>query len=439
MNLYETYKNTPSYLRNYQFNTYKSEQKKEIFTKMDYREKRELFSSFSLFDFNLFLSIFDISEIKNLYQYFTKDQLISYYNRLPQDAREIFLEDIKKIEQDIADKKQQAYASTDNSVDMIEENSMNIIKARENVALNKQIIKDKKVLLKEVDKNLDHLDKDRKKALVKQLKVSKPSKLDCIGFIAKYRTEKLKQRTAIVKDINNQINKTNMDKNDAIIAKEKASNNMIEEVKNIYNYQDTIESNKANIIEQRKVIRNTEVIIKNLDKAGRKLYGRKLNNSRISNRDLILAQSKVKTSQLLNQSAQVEDPKRTSNIEKPEEPIVDTPKRETSEIVFDQIKKIGTMLDNGISFDMPNLLGNQELINPLNDYVANTNSTVIIITEKVLEELWKKQLLEKKNTETLETGRSRVKTSGYVKLPTLMGLLFLITLISILISKLLIK
>ena len=452
------------------FNSLSSNDKKELWNKLTSKEKssfwieltdtqkKSLFSLLSIKEIHNFISMLGFDEKKGIYQFFDRNKLRGYYKSLDEYEKK---EMVSLIDKDALD----LLVSRDNINNEIKEanKSINdsysaINKSQEAIVNAKQERRDTRKELRSNKVSLKKATRDEKKKYIKMLRASRPSVLDKIGFISKIRSRKLAEATDLYLKANQELQKY-QDKELKLKEKIDSLNEKIDrEEENKKSNYDNIKLQSAIVNDASLELKNINAKIKSLNKAEKKLLGRKLAGKQVDARNKVMITSKLKGKNSLNskseeQEAVIDEPTQTveapsqvvetptQTVEAPAEvkdveiidkndvEVVDT-KNTTRDTVEYALITIDRLSSNGVVFNPPIVNFSpvvserieREPINTLNyEQLMIICSAVAFYCAKQIEKQRHEQQVQGQNV-----GYSRVYSKGNVSLGLLASIIFLL-------------
>ena len=452
------------------FNSLSSNDKKELWNKLTSKEKssfwieltetqkKSLFSLLSIKEIHNFISMLGFDEKKGIYQFFDRNKLRGYYKSLDEYEKK---EMVSLIDKDALD----LLVSRDNINNEIKEanKSINdsysaINKSQEAIVNAKQERRDTRKEFRSNKVSLKKATRDEKKKYIKMLRASRPSVLDKIGFISKIRSRKLAEATDLYLKANQELQKY-QDKELKLKEKIDSLNEKIDREKdNKKSNYDNIKLQSAIVNDASLELKNINVKIKSLNKAEKKLLGRKLAGKQVDARNKVMITSKLKGKNSLNSKSEeqeavidaptqiVEAPSQvaetpTQTVEAPAEvkdveiidkndvEVVDT-KNTTRDTVEYALITIDRLSSNGVVFNPPIVNFSpvvserieREPINALNyEQLMIICSAMAFYCAKQIEKQRQEQQVQGQNV-----GYSRVYSKGNVSLGLLASIIFLL-------------
>ena len=438
------------------FNSLSSNDKKELWNKLTSKEKssfsieltetkkKSLFSLLSIKEIHNFISMLGFDEKKGIYQFFDRNKLRGYYKSLDEYEKK---EMVSLIDKDALD----LLVSRDNINNEIKEanKSINdsysaINKSQEAIVNAKQERRDTRKELRSNKVSLKKATRDEKKKYIKMLRASRPSVLDKIGFISKIRSRKLAETTDLYLKANQELQKY-QDKELKLKEKIDSLNEKIDrEEENKKSNYDNIKLQSAIVNDASLELKNINAKIKSLNKAEKKLLGRKLAGKQVDARNKVMITSKLKGKNSFNskseeQEAVIDAPTQTVEapaevkdveiIDKNDVEVVDT-KNTTRDTVEYALITIDRLSSNGVVFNPPIVNFSpvvserieREPINTLNyEQLMIICSAVAFYCAKQIEKQRQEQQVQGQNV-----GYSRVYSKGNVSLGLLASIIFLL-------------
>ena len=414
-----------------EFNKLDTDAKIGYFSSLPQAKQKELFSQINEFSKEEVLNNLDYRELKKFLNLYTKEEKKDILKQLmPYKLKYLYsiMDEKEKIEfNDILNEMQIEYTANSNQVSTNITNSQNniqtlqtkIINSQNNILNAKENIKDNKKEIKNSDIRIKKISKERQKQFKKMLKRAKPSILDRIGFIAKIRRKRLQQAIEILNQIDIALN-NEISFNQALKGEIQKSKDTIEkELNNIERYNAEIQNEQSLIQKNEKIQKELNIRIKKLNAAEKRIYGRKLYQKRVSERNLIgnrkntitnskenVQENDVKVENNLEQSlenpqveaTQIHDnppPKPTEQVE--QSSLSNENKAPSKEEITNTLNYLnsffGNMSKEGITFEPLNRplppQPNQEI---LNDKVATISNEDLITLIYTTIEVQKKQM-----------------------------------------------
>lgn len=386
---------------------------------------------------------FDEQTRIEFYKHLSKEQLRGYYNILGNKQEKYKLLNI------LDDLRNELGLENDKINNNINNLNDKIVNSTEIIANKKEDTKEQKQELKNVKKEIKKLEKERIKTLKQALKNYQPSPLDKIGFISKYKKNKLKEKITRYKELGKEIDY------------KKEEKSVIEE--NIQDLQKEIRKEEFNIkkyeYESKKqyiTIGNNLIAIKNISSLEKRALGMQLYHKLCKHNDLVMERpnNKVKnTTQKVNEIKQIEEKKVEPTKEVKQETVKTTNtqksqiKQEISNDTAKQFAQIKTSMDFlhqiGIKFVMENVnIPPQNNTNLLNNPIAKKDAnTIISITEIIkgygnyLNSLDASNIVIPEQTNAVV----RTKTKGYVDFTLVVAFTLTIIITSLFLGALLVK
>lgn len=386
---------------------------------------------------------FDEQTRIEFYKHLSKEQLRGYYNILGNKQEKYKLLNI------LDDLRNELGLENDKINNNINNLNDKIVNSTEIIANKKEDTKEQKQELKNVKKEIKKLEKERIKTLKQALKNYQPSPLDKIGFISKYKKNKLKEKITRYKELGKEIDY------------KKEEKSVIEE--NIQDLQKEIRKEEFNIkkyeYESKKqyiTIGNNLIAIKNISSLEKRALGMQLYHKLCNHNDLVMERpnNKVKnTTQKVNEIKQIEEKKVEPTKEVKQETVKTTNtqksqiKQEFSNDTVKQFEQIKTSMDFlhqiGIKFVMENVnIPPQNNTNLLNNPIAKKDAnTIISITEIIkgygnyLNSLDASNIVIPEQTNAVV----RTKTKGYVDFTLVVAFTLTIIITSLFLGALLVK
>lgn len=382
------------------------------------------------------------------YKHLNKEQLRGYYNILGNKQEKYKLLNI------LDDLKNDLGIENDKISDNINNLNNKIVNSMKNIANKKEDIKDQKQELKNVKKEIKKLEKERIKALKQALKNYQPSPLDKIGFISKYKKNKLKEKITRYKELGKEIDH------------KKEEKSVIEE--NIQDLQKEIRKEKFDIKKyeyetkkQNITIGNNLITIKNISSLEKKALGMQLYNKLCNRSDLVMERhnNKIKNNnQKASEIKHIEPNKiEVKQVVSPKEVKQETMNntntqnqqmmKEISNDTVKQFEQIKTSMDFlhqiGIKFVMENVnIPPQNNTNLLNNPIAKKDAnTIISITEIIkgygnyLNSLDANNIIIDEQTNAVV----RTRTKGYINFTLVVTITLTIIIASLFLGAFLIK
>lgn len=290
--MYEEYKNTSDYLKNDYFLNLSPNDKVQLFNHMSSEQQKKILERLTFTDIKSFILSMDRNEHKKIYRQMNENQIRGLYGILDSEDKKNLVTSLNELHIDLEERKNNLIEDMEQTKRNIINNSTEIERSTQNIANNKLEIKNQKQELKDIKKTIKKLDKERKRRLKRQLKASKPSKLDRIAIISKYRTKRLIQRMEELKET--EINISQMiDSQEKIERNINDLKNHIEKEKeNINQMQADISSYSRRINSITKRINDTDVTIRNLSQTEKRILGKKLYNQQVTEINRVMVTKK---------------------------------------------------------------------------------------------------------------------------------------------------
>lgn len=444
-----------------------------VFDKLNINEQVDLINNLSTNDKKSLFSQLSIEQIIKLYdnlnnkndrinfcECLTEKQLKELYNKLDtQDKKEEFQKILQELHLNLEERKDSLSYSISTSYQNIATYSSKIVESNQKIENYNNEIKTNKQDLKEVKKEIKALDKEREKRLKKQLKASKPSKLDRIAIISKYRAKKLAQRTEELNQTLAALTAKNNEKDNLEITIGDLKQKIIDERTNISLMQETIKKENTNIKETTKNLNNLNVQIKRLSQAEKRILGRKLHNQSVEKIGLELATRRKNKLQSQNQQPQVQ-------VQQPQVQVQATPKQPTKvtprvvqttskktvipkqtintsktsvskgtnsieQAVQDLVNLFESMQQAGVSF-LPNTVPvtneqDENLANNTVSTISNSQQQVAVYAMGLLAmQLYQKYQKQQASQEQIQGKTRTLSAPGFVNLPLLLSIILFI-------------
>lgn len=412
-----------------------SDKQKEYFEKLSDYDKKQLVNSLELEDLKKFIVSFSNEyDRKKIYAFFDNGLLKKYYDSLSQSEKTTFLDSIQELQIDLSTKKNESIDLLDSNVTNITKKENENIASKAHIAELKQDIRDLKKQIKDNKVTLRQLDKDRKKKLAAQIRAAKPSALDRIGFISKYRANKLVEKTKELEKAE-QLYQNMVDKdNTAKQSLETARHDIEVEKQNIKNAKQSIIDSRNVINQEQTNIKNLDIQIKRLSKEEKRTLGRKLYGQRLDTRNRIMTiqkqqvntvnQTENVTQEPVQPKPQTIEPQQTQVINPtPKKTKVKVTKKTSTKATADAMMTfIDEMAKVGITFS-PNMtpinnIQNGELLNnAIKDFNYSQAITAIYFMGYMSSYMAKMQ-------QEMQTSTGKVR--GFINIPLLIGLIFML-------------
>lgn len=374
------------------------------------------------------------------YKHLSKEQLRGYYNILGNKQEKYKLLNI------LDDLRNELGLENDKINNNINNLNDKIVNSTEIIANKKEDTKEQKQELKNVKKEIKKLEKERIKTLKQALKNYQPSPLDKIGFISKYKKNKLKEKITRYKELGKEID---FKKEEKSVIEENIQDLQKEIKKENFNIKKT----EHEIKKQNIAIGNNLIAIKNISSLEKRALGMQLYHKLCNHNDLVMERpnNKVKnTTQKVNEIKQIEEKKVEPPKEVKQETVKTTNtqiKQEFSNDTVKQFEQIKTSMDFlhqiGIKFVMENVnIPPQNNTNLLNNPIAKKDAnTIISITEIIkgygnyLNSLDASNIVIPEQTNAVV----RTKTKGYVDFTLVVAFTLTIIITSLFLGALLVK
>ena len=429
------------------FNSLSGNDKKELWNKLTSKEKssfwieltetqkKSLFSLLSIKEIHNFISMLGFDEKKGIYQFFDRNKLRGYYKSLDEYEKK---EMVSLIDKDALD----LLVSRDNINNEIKEanKSINdsysaINKSQEAIVNAKQERRDTRKELRSNKVSLKKATRDEKKKYIKMLRASRPSVLDKIGFISKIRSRKLAETTDLYLKANQELQKY-QDKELKLKENIDSLNEKIDrEEENKKSNYDNIKLQSAIVNDASLELKNINAKIKSLNKAEKKLLGRKLAGKQVDARNKVMITSKLKGKNSFNskseeQEAVIDAP--TQTVEAPDKndvEVVDT-KNTTRDTVEYALITIDRLSSNGVVFNPPIVNFSPVVSERIEREPINTlNYEQLMIICSAVAFYCAKQIEKQRHEQQVQgqdVGYSRVHSKGNVSLGLLASIIFLL-------------
>lgn len=438
------------------FNSLSSNDKKELWNKLTSKEKssfwieltetqkKSLFSLLSIKEIHNFISMLGFDEKKGIYQFFDRNKLRGYYKSLDEHEKKEMVSLIDKDALDLLVSRDNINNEIKEANKSINDSYSSINKSQEAIGNAKQERRDTRKELRSNKVSLKKATRDEKKKYIKMLRASRPSVLDKIGFISKIRSRKLAEATDLYLKANQELQKY-QDKELKLKEKIDSLNEKIDrEEENKKSNYDNIKLQSAIVNDASLELKNINAKIKSLNKAEKRLLGRKLAGKQVDARNKVMITSKLKGKNSLNskseeQEAVIDAPTQTVEvpaevkdveiIDKNDVEVVDT-KNTTRDTVEYALITIDRLSSNGVVFNPPIVNFSpvvserieREPINTLNyEQLMIICSAVAFYCAKQIEKQRHEQQVQGQNV-----GYSRVYSKGNVSLGLLASIIFLL-------------
>ena len=265
-----------------------------LFNQLSYEELRDLVNSLSLIELKDFFIGLDVEkETQNkLCNLLSESQITALYRNLNSDAQKKLSTILTDLHISLEVEKNNLSEEIETSYKNISENNTKIVQSSQKIENTRAEIENNKQTLKDVNKQIKKLDKERKKRLRRQLRASKPRKIDRIAIISKYRTRKLEQRTEELNQTIAELNQKQNERDIIEINNENLRETIEQERNNIEQLKDDLKFEASRIKENNKRIRNLDVRVKKLSHSEKKILGRKLHKQQLSEIDRVLVTRK---------------------------------------------------------------------------------------------------------------------------------------------------
>lgn len=296
-----------------------TQEKQKLYNQMKYSEQRSLLDQLEQTELIEFILSFEEGKRNRLYNQISDHKLKRIYKNLGEKDKQDLLKYLNDMHFNLEMEKEEKYQSINNYQKEITTNQNKIETSKNNTNHSKEEIKNNKQQLKKTKIIIKKIEKQRKQQLKKILKSSKPSVLDKIGIIKKYRTNKLIAQTERLNEIEIELNNQKTDK-------EKYNQNIInlrtkiaEEKENIKLSQQTITQNIERMNETTKSIGKLDVKIKKLSNSEKRILGRKLQQQQMIQREEIMTRRKtnITVSKNPEQSPPINQQTKSSNESSP--------------------------------------------------------------------------------------------------------------------------
>lgn len=273
-------------------------EQKEYFESLGNIQKKQLINSLEVEDLKKFISSYTNEyDRRRIYPYFDRGLLKKYLESLSPIERKIFLESVQNMQIELSERKNESINTLEANVANINTKEKENTTSKEHIVELRQDIKNLKEQIKKNKVELRQLDRDRKKKLAAQIRASKPSVLDRVGFISKYRASRLVEKTKEFEQAERiyqqMVDKDNFVRNSL----EQAKDNIEVEKQRIKDAKQSIEESKSIIYQERENIKEVDIQIKRLSKEEKKALGKKLYGQRIDTRNRIMVVQKNVTNQ----------------------------------------------------------------------------------------------------------------------------------------------
>lgn len=439
------------------FSNLSVEDKKKLFREMTYTEQKELLMILPFNYIKQFINSFNQEERKNLYSRLSENQLKAIYNTLSEEDKQKMASSLEERQADFIEKVNRhteniQKKTTDIALSQhkIQESTINITNAKEAIHNNKNELKQVKVQLKK-------LEKERDRNLKKLLKASRSSPFDRIGIISKYRTNKLLKRQAEIEQTKIDINNLKGYRENIQQNIQTAQNRIVNEQQKIVDMKERIQRDKQSIHSNTKAIRNTEIKIKKLSQAEKRLLGRKLYHQQISERDAIIIRRKKQETrqQEIRENNTITPPNKKTLTENNQavvqqsgtdkviqSEVVDTPKDNKQQQIQQFLDQMIGLNNMGVNFYppmniLPKMQGQELIEDPI---TTMTRNQLIMATYSMIAIYNYQRLLEEQKQN--QVNQSQDLAQGYTKIlhkgnPGLVSLTFLISILLLLLTTML--
>lgn len=268
---------------------------KEILFSLDDNQKKELLNE---------ISVDSIKEILNEYRYgsderkkilecLSKDKLKDVYRSLSEVEQKEIREEFERIQANLIFDIHRYENSINNSSRRIINSTDRIEQARSNIVDSKIRIREDKVQISDNEVVLKRVTREKEK-LFKKISRIEARGTSRLGIVNKRRLNKLKELTAQYDNKRmsiDELRQKNMDLRNEI---QRAKDIIISEKDYIRDSKNQIKADQKNIREKAKEIKGKKVTIKELDKTGKNVFGRKMYKKTVHLRDDMLIKRKRK-------------------------------------------------------------------------------------------------------------------------------------------------
>lgn len=342
------------------FNSLPQGKQKELFSQINDFSKEEVLNNLDYYDLKKFLNLHSKKEKKNILKQLMPYKLKYLYSIMDEREKIEFNEILNEIQLEYINSNNDLstnIANNQNNIQTLEtkiiNSQKNILNAKENISNNKKEIKESNIRIKKISK-------ERQKQFKKMLRRAKPSILDKIGFIAKIRRKRLQQTIEVLNQIDLALSKE-VSFNQALQGEIQKSKEKIEkELNNIERYNAEIQNEKSLMQQNERIQKELNIRIKKLNTVEKRIYGRKLYQKRVSERNLIGNRKKAITNNRKNVQENNVKPEQAQ-----ETPTVEISQSQEALAPTEQTQVQGVSRDNE-----NNTPSKEEIINTLN-YLNN--------------------------------------------------------------------
>lgn len=303
--LYQKFLDTPNDEQQYFFNSLNYEERQFLFRRLNSIEKTKLINNMFTERLENLLSLFNGEEKEEIYQYLNARQINDLYKKLPEEEKEEFKNKIDTIFEKLNKDREKEIETLGNLHNNIEKKGHDINLSQQNIYDAKNTIKESNIEIIKISIKIKKVERERKRALNKIERVAKPSPLDNVGLFSKIKISMLRKRIENYKEVEERLINVKKSKQDTIATKEEAKQTIINEKDSIVASRTEIKETSKRITMTTKTIRNTEVRIKNVSKADKKMLGSKLSKKTVSTKEAVCKEPKAKEKEKTTPTAEL--------------------------------------------------------------------------------------------------------------------------------------
>lgn len=423
------------------FNNLSNDNKKKLFDKMNVSDKKELLNSLDYYSVIDFFNLFSKDEQKEIIKLITPYNLKRIYNFMTDSEQNRFQEIINEMQIDSIEFGNKLISEQSNSEKKINDNQINIVRSVNNIEQQKENKIQKQKELKENIARIKKISREREKKFKKALRQSKVSSLDKIGIINKFRMNRLKKTLEEFQELDIKLNEEKSNKYNIENEINRATNIITQERENIEQYRQEIKIHEELLKENAKEQKKHSIQIKKLNKMGKKIFGRKLFNKHVSDRNCIIinrpnlhVEKQQDTEEILDfelGGEQKEEIKSENDVQQVYEQKGDEQREKiaTSPVDVNKIMKyleqyFEKMSENGINFmPLQTKISDQSNPNLLNESVATVDSNFLI--SLMYTTMWLQQQLNQRQLTQNET-HSKAKGTSSIYILVLIILILIV-------------
>lgn len=352
------------------FQNLSNEEKIELYKNMTLPEQRELLSVLPFQYIKNFILMHPKEKQQYIYENLNDNQLKAIYNTFNEEEKKNMINALESRQSILNDRIIESRENIQISTSSIEKSNESIENSKTSITNSKETIKEKKQEQKANKIILKKLSKERKQNLKKVMRAKKRlnGRLSRIGIISKYKTKKYMDKLSELEQTNQ-----NIDEQNSIIKRTEQEikdlkENIEKEKINIEKQEQSIKEEQKNINANVSRIDMTEKQIRKLSNTEKKVFGRKLYNKIILERDCILVRKKKEIKIENEQYKQIE---RIS----PDQVEIIEPTHENTELMVNQtIDNANKLQGMGVNFYQPaNIIGSTQQTELLQNPIAQLN------------------------------------------------------------------